>query len=249
MKIDTFANRLKQAMQEKGMKQIELANKTKIDKSLINKYIKGIAEAGNDNLAAIANVLNVNELWLLGYDVRYISEEEEKELEKGNWKAMNIIRQEFETEDDYNNWKNKNFLKVMSQEITNLPNFNSNNFNEELSKEECKFQTLLDFLIQKNVIKDNELINSTTWPNLKKYIEDNIKIINKLILDKTKNCEIINYTDIINKDADELNTINEYKSLFDKDNRLTDEQKEFFLDMIETQHKKFDEAQEKGNVN
>lgn len=40
-----------------------------------------------------------------------------------------------------------------------------------------------------------------------------------------------------------------YKILFDKDNRLTEEQKEFFMDMIERQHKKFDEAQEKGNVN
>lgn len=64
--------------------------------------------------------------------------------------------------------------------------------------------------------------------------------------------------DFITKDltndfiADSLNDENytdKYKVLFDKDNRLTEEQKEFFMDMIERQHRKFDEAQEKGNVN
>ena len=69
MKVDSFANRLKQAMNLKNMKQIELANKTNIDKSLINKYLKGVAEAGNDNLPILAKTLNVNEIWLMGYDV------------------------------------------------------------------------------------------------------------------------------------------------------------------------------------
>ena len=46
-----------------------------------------------------------------------------------------------------------------------------------------------------------------------------------------------------------INELDQYKILFDKDSRLTPEQKEFFIDMIETQHRKFDEAQENGNVN
>lgn len=134
MKIDSFANRLKQAMNNKRMKQIELANKTKIDKSLINKYIKGIAEAGNDNLPTIAEILGVSEVWLMGYDVPI------------------------------------DFDKNISQSI------------EQLTTDETDF-------------------------------------------------------------------IDKYKALFDKDPRLTPEQKDFFLDMIENQHRKFDEAQEKGNVN
>lgn len=65
--------------------------------------------------------------------------------------------------------------------------------------------------------------------------------------------DIVNAENII-KDSDSIdnepiNEMEHYKVLFDKDNRLTPEQKEFFLDMIETQHRKFDEAQENGNVN
>lgn len=69
MKIDTFSKRLEKALSKSNVSQTELAKKTNIDKSLINKYLKGIAEAGNDNLSSIASVLNVNEVWLMGYDV------------------------------------------------------------------------------------------------------------------------------------------------------------------------------------
>lgn len=69
MKQDTFANRLKKAMDMNGFKQIDLVNKTNLDKSLINKYLNGISEAGNDKLALLSNVLNVSEPWLMGYDV------------------------------------------------------------------------------------------------------------------------------------------------------------------------------------
>lgn len=69
MKQDTFANRLKKAMDMNGFKQIDLVNKTKLDKSLINKYLNGISEAGNDKLTLLSDVLNVSEPWLMGYDV------------------------------------------------------------------------------------------------------------------------------------------------------------------------------------
>lgn len=69
MKNDTFANRLKKAMEINKFKQIDLVNKTKIDKTLINKYLKGISEAKQDNLTLLANALGVNEVWLMGYDV------------------------------------------------------------------------------------------------------------------------------------------------------------------------------------
>lgn len=52
-----------------------------------------------------------------------------------------------------------------------------------------------------------------------------------------------------NKNDKPINEMEQYKILFDKDDRLTPEQREFFIDMIETQHRKFDEAQENGNVN
>lgn len=69
MKNDTFANRLKKAMEMNNFKQIDLVNKTKIDKTLINKYLKGISEAKQDNLTLLAEALGVDEVWLMGYDI------------------------------------------------------------------------------------------------------------------------------------------------------------------------------------
>lgn len=71
MKQDSFSNRLKLAMQKNCFKQIDVVNRSenKIDKSLLNKYLNGVSEAGNDKLSILADVLNVNEVWLMGYDV------------------------------------------------------------------------------------------------------------------------------------------------------------------------------------
>lgn len=68
-KIDSFKNRLEQSMREAGLTQNELALKSGISKSLINKYLKGVSEAGNHKLLLLAAALNVNPLWLMGYDV------------------------------------------------------------------------------------------------------------------------------------------------------------------------------------
>ncbi len=75
MRQDTFANRLQIAMDKKGLKQIDLANKTKIDKTVINKYLSGINEAKPNNLEILAKALGVSETWLLGYDSSNNAEE------------------------------------------------------------------------------------------------------------------------------------------------------------------------------
>lgn len=66
---DTFANRLKKALDVNNMKPIDLAKKAKINKSLISSYMSGVCKAKQDKLYAIATVLNVSEAWLMGYDV------------------------------------------------------------------------------------------------------------------------------------------------------------------------------------
>lgn len=66
---DTFANRLKKALEYNNMKPVELANKTKINKSLISSYLSGSFKAKQDKIYIIAKTLNVNEAWLMGYDV------------------------------------------------------------------------------------------------------------------------------------------------------------------------------------
>lgn len=67
--VDSFQNRLKHAMEINNMKQVDLVEKSGLDKTLINKYLAGISNARQKNLTVLADVLNVNEVWLMGYDV------------------------------------------------------------------------------------------------------------------------------------------------------------------------------------
>ncbi len=69
MKKETFAARLKKAMDINNFKQSDLARKTNLDKTLINKYLSGVSEAGNDKLTILGEALGVSEVWLMGYDV------------------------------------------------------------------------------------------------------------------------------------------------------------------------------------
>lgn len=67
--VETFQNRLKKAMNIRNIKQVELVEKTGLDKTLINKYLAGISNARQQKLTKLADALDVNEVWLMGYDV------------------------------------------------------------------------------------------------------------------------------------------------------------------------------------
>ena len=67
--VDTFSNRLQKALNFSNMKQVDLVEKTGLDKTLINKYLAGIMKAKQDKLTILARALNVNEVWLMGYDI------------------------------------------------------------------------------------------------------------------------------------------------------------------------------------
>ena len=68
-KVSDFKTRFKQAIEESGLKQIELSQKAKCTPSQISSYLKGFYEPKRDKLESLSQVLNVSEMWLLGYDV------------------------------------------------------------------------------------------------------------------------------------------------------------------------------------
>lgn len=69
MKISTFAQRLRAGLDARQMTQVELSSRSKISKSSISHYLKGDWEGKQDAVYSIAQVLNVSEAWLMGYDV------------------------------------------------------------------------------------------------------------------------------------------------------------------------------------
>ena len=68
MDKELFAKKLKMALAENGMKQIDLARKTGLNKGQISQYLKGYNIPSPDKVMKIADALNVNPMWLTGND-------------------------------------------------------------------------------------------------------------------------------------------------------------------------------------
>ena len=68
MKISSFSKRLQELLDVKNIKPAELSRLTGINKGSISHYLKGDWQAKQDSIYKIANVFNLNEAWLMGYD-------------------------------------------------------------------------------------------------------------------------------------------------------------------------------------
>jgi transcriptional regulator with XRE-family HTH domain len=73
-----FSKRLNEMMELRGMRQIDLANATGLDRAMIHGYVSGKNVPQESRLQLIATALNCDPLWLAGYDG--IDEDEDKEF-------------------------------------------------------------------------------------------------------------------------------------------------------------------------
>lgn len=80
--VDTFANRLKYAITVKNIKPIELSRKSGISKTNISCYMSGKYEAKQDGVKLLADALNVDPIWLMGYNVPMESTYNNKDINK-----------------------------------------------------------------------------------------------------------------------------------------------------------------------
>lgn len=62
-------NRIKEALKIREMTQSELAEKANIDKGQLSSYISGKYKPRQNNIDALSLALNVNEAWLMGFNV------------------------------------------------------------------------------------------------------------------------------------------------------------------------------------
>lgn len=69
-KLKTTAERLKEAMEIRNMKQSEIIEKTGISKGALSSYVSGKYIPKQTNTYKIAQALNVDAAWLMGYDVQ-----------------------------------------------------------------------------------------------------------------------------------------------------------------------------------
>lgn len=65
----TTADRLKEAMKHRGVKQVDLSKITGIHKGSLSNYTSGRYEPKSEVINKLAKALNCSEMWLWGYDV------------------------------------------------------------------------------------------------------------------------------------------------------------------------------------
>ncbi len=81
----TTSERLKEIMAKRNLKQVDILRacepycqkyNIKLGRNDLSQYISGKVQPGQDKLTILAKALNVNEVWLMGYEVPQIPEEQ-----------------------------------------------------------------------------------------------------------------------------------------------------------------------------
>lgn len=67
--MENTSTRLKKALNLRNLKQIDIVERTGINKGALSSYISGKYEPKQTNIYLLAKALDVNEAWLMGYDV------------------------------------------------------------------------------------------------------------------------------------------------------------------------------------
>ena len=116
--IYTFQKRLAEALRIRNMKPVELYEKTGISESLLSKYLSGSAVARQKKLTLLADALNVNEVWLMGYDVP-MDREIENDISKSTVYSIPILGT---IKAGYNYLAQENWIGTIKLEKTALEN-------------------------------------------------------------------------------------------------------------------------------
>lgn len=135
MEIENTSKRLKQIMDERKLRQVDLLEmvkpycekyNVKINKSDISQYLSGKVKPGQEKLSMLGMALGVTESWLMGYDVP-----KEKEFYID---ASKLSKEEKELLDNYNKLNDLGKIKLSeySNDLTDNPKYLSKAYTEEL---------------------------------------------------------------------------------------------------------------------
>lgn len=67
--VATISNRLNEALRLRKMSQVDLCKRSGLSKSSISSYLSGRYEPRGDRIFLLASALDVNPVWLSGFDV------------------------------------------------------------------------------------------------------------------------------------------------------------------------------------
>ena len=97
--IESCATRIRKALSIRNMTQSELCRRTKIATSAMSEYIKGLYDPKQDKIYIMAQALDVDPVWLMGFDVPMEKEDkknlpqEDGSLTEGEKVMLNLFRE------------------------------------------------------------------------------------------------------------------------------------------------------------
>lgn len=96
-RVETCSQRIKKALSLRNMKQTDLCKRTKVPKGSLSLYISGAYEPKQDRLYDMANALDVDPVWLMGYDVpmerqKNLPNDEMADLTEGEQMWLELFR-------------------------------------------------------------------------------------------------------------------------------------------------------------
>lgn len=95
-RVETCSNRISQALAIREINQSELCRRAKIPKSSLSLYLSGAYEPKQDRLYDMAQALNVDPVWLMGFDVPMERKDnaapDNKELTEGEKILLDLFR-------------------------------------------------------------------------------------------------------------------------------------------------------------
>lgn len=94
--MKSFQERLIYAMSKRNLKQSDLVKMTGINKGAMSSYINGRYEPKQNNIYLLSKALDVNEAWLLGYDVEMDNNQKNIVLGSELNKIINDISKQLE---------------------------------------------------------------------------------------------------------------------------------------------------------
>ena len=104
-----FRDRLKEAMEIRGFRAVDLIDRTGIPKVTLSYYMSGKTEPKADRIYTLAVALDVSEAWLMGFDVPMYRTDEQKKNDvlaeivvhlRSNEKLYNLVVKLAEADDE-----------------------------------------------------------------------------------------------------------------------------------------------------
>jgi transcriptional regulator with XRE-family HTH domain len=88
-KVAELKDRLREAMDARGVRPVDIVEQTGIPKSMVSYYLSGKNQPKADRLYVLAQALGVSEAWLMGYDVPIARSPEQKK----NDALVHVVKQ------------------------------------------------------------------------------------------------------------------------------------------------------------